>query len=460
MNRHFYLVLLPLFLLVFSCSRSETELSRYQTHIHGHITVSTDLDTIRDYSGFQLLISRFQGPGEHRDTLYYAVTDEDGHYHGDATFTTPGLYTMLVMRRGEELAWTDMVLAENDTIQFEAEFPDVERTATIQSSENDLYRSYLRLQSGVNRLFQFAGAGQVSGDTLQTEIRKWSDLHWDFHQENPHTFAGRQSAASSIRLLQGLDTDLMLQRLDHAVEEDPLFIPFASIAGVRHYAEQQGLDRALTYIDSLSARDPGERIRMQLQMNRVKLLYDSARVAVAREELEEFRNHYSGITEADSWIERFEYDLTKLAPGSELPDFKITSTDGREVSRESKRGAPYILEFTRLDNLLYQEQFDRNIAIHHIYKNYGIDFVTIPFGANNVMMEAFFEERARLWSFAEPGSFEPDKLIERFNINVVPTRILVDRHGNVVRKYEGTEYNDIIRGLQAVLRENQTEEPS
>ncbi|MEX0890448.1 MAG: hypothetical protein WDZ33_02820, partial [Balneolaceae bacterium] len=112
------------------------------------------------------------------------------------------------------------------------------------------------------------------------------------------------------------------------------------------------------------------------------------------------------------------------------------------------------------DNLLYQEQFDRNIAIHHIYKNYGIDFVTIPFGANNVMMEAFFEERARLWSFAEPGSFEPDKLIERFNINVVPTRILVDRHGNVVRKYEGTEYNDIIRGLQAVLRENQTEEPS
>jgi len=460
MLRKNYLVLFFTLLLLAGCGRSGEDVPGQRAHIHGAITVDESLDTLRDYSGFQLLISRYQGPGEHRDTLYYAETNIDGHYHGDAKFTNPGLYTLMVMRRGEELAWSDMVLADGDTIQFEAEFPDVERTATIQSRENDLYRSYLRLQTGVNRLFQFAGAGQVSGDTLEAEIRKWSDLHWDFHIENVNTFAGRLAASASVRLLRDLDDDLMLRRIRLAVDNDPLFIPFAANTGVQYYSRLKGLDRALAYIDSLSSLNPEARIEMQLKMDRVKLLYDSARVEVARMELEEFRNRYAGNDMADRWVERFEYDLTKLAPGSELPDFQIRSVDGRDLSRDSKRGSPYILEFTRLDNLLYQDQFDRNIAIHHIYKNYGIDFITIPFGTTPVMLEAFFQERARLWPFADPESFNPDEIIERFNINVVPTRILVDRNGNVVRKYEGTEYNDIIRGLQSVLRVNGAEEPS
>jgi len=107
---------------------------------------------------------------------------------------------------------------------------------------------------------------------------------------------------------------------------------------------------------------------------------------------------------------------------------------------------------------LYQQQFDRNIAIYHIYKNYGLEFLTVPFDATEVILNAFFDERARLWPFAQPGTFNTDDLREKFNLNTLPTRILVDKNGIIVRKYEGTEFNDIVRGLQIVLTDINEEE--
>jgi hypothetical protein len=188
------------------------------------------------------------------------------------------------------------------------------------------------------------------------------------------------------------------------------------------------------------------------------MLYDSARVDRSRQELEEFRERFAGNQVADFWIERFEYDLERLAPGADMPAFVIEDLDGQSITNSSLSGQPYILEFTRLDNLLYQDQFDRNVAIHHIYKNYGVDFITIPFDASEIVIDAFFEERAQLWPVALPGTFDRDELIERFNINVIPTRILVDASGRVVRKYEGTEYNDIISGLRHVINREPIQE--
>ncbi|MEX1212754.1 MAG: hypothetical protein WEA36_07910 [Balneolaceae bacterium] len=445
-------------LLLSACGPSE-EGELHSAQIYGQITVDEELDTLRDYSQFELLIQQRLAGGLQTDTVFFAETDGDGYYGGEAQFSNSGIYSLRVSRYGEELAWSDLVLAPEDTIEFSAEFPDVEQTATISSRENDLYRSYLRLQTGVNRLFRFAQAGYVSGDSLNQEIQKWSDLMWDFHLDHPNRFTGRQSGAASLRLLEGWNDSLMVTRLENAVERDPQFIPFASRIGVQFHARTEGLDRALTYLDSLRGKSPDEEFHRQLSMTRVKLLYDSSRVDQARQEFAEFKRTYAGREDTDAWVERIEDDLTRLAPGSDIPDFSIETVDGQTLSRELKMGSPYILEFTRFDNPLYQDQFERNVAIHHIYKNYGIDFITIPFGANEIVLNAFFEERTRLWPVAVPSSFEATDLVEQFNINVIPTRILVDRHGHVVRKYEGTEYADIIRGLRLVLDGTEPEEP-
>lgn len=443
---------------IVACSSMNEEPVREQAYIHGRITVDAGLDTTSDFSGIELLITQANLNGELNDTLFIANTDSSGYFGADAEFDRRSLYSMLVKRNSNTLAILDVVLAAGDTVQINGELPDIQVNAEVSSTENDLLVFYDRLDRGVSRIFQFANLGIVTGDTLETEINKWSDLFWDFYEEYEDSYAGEEAARMSVGLLEGWNDEVMIQRLDTLVSRDPGFVSFASEVGTSYHAYTGNYDRALRYLDSLSALDLDERTSMRLQMNRIKLQYDSARVDAAKEELLEFRERYAEDPDAAIWLDRFEYDLTALASGSPVPPFEFVTFGGDTVTEESLIGQAYMLELTRLDNSLYQQQYERGLAIYQIYSNYGIQFLTVPFVANDVIVDAFFEERLRLWPVARPGSFSQEDLREAFNINIVPTRILVDRDGNVVRKYEGTEFNDIISGLRQVINPN-TEEP-
>jgi len=451
-------LLLSGLILISSCNRHEEETSLI-TWIHGSITVDPEVDASGDYGGIELLILEPEQREGVRDTIFYSQTDTDGSYSGEAAFDVNSLYTMRISRRNNELARVDLVLAEHDTIHFDAELPDIESSYSITSEENDLFESYNRLRTGVNRLYQFAGAGVVTGDSLNTELRKWGDLFWDLYEKNPDRYAGRQAAMASIQIVDGLDSDLMISRLRSALDRDPLFIPVATAIGTQYYAEQHDLDYALAWIDTLKGRSDQDQL-MNLEMTRIKLLYDSARVDAAKLEFDQFREAFGDEEQAATWIDRFEEDLETFAPGSPLPDFRLTSLEGDTLTRDTLIGSAYVLEFSRLDNRLYLDQFDRSTILHHIYKNYGIDFITVPIAATESLINAFFEERPRLWTVIQPDTFDPEDLRSRFNLNVLPTRILVDREGRVVRKYEGTEYSDIIRGFQSILTTHSEEEPS
>ncbi len=109
-----------------------------------------------------------------------------------------------------------------------------------------------------------------------------------------------------------------------------------------------------------------------------------------------------------------------------------------------------MLEITRFDNALYQDQYDRTVAIYQIYRNFDLEIITVPVSVSDVMFSAFFEERNRLWSFVRPNSFDTEALVERLNLNRVPTRFLVDSDGTIIGRYIGTEYDNILDGLQRI----------
>jgi hypothetical protein len=459
-NIYIHSCFIAVLLLLAACSQEERVEPFYQAHITGSITVEEQLDPSRDYSGIELKILRPDTLGQLNDTLFFAITDRDGYFAADARIPQDDIYSITISRRSNPLGHVNLVLADQDTVRFNAELPNLEETVEIESRENDLFRTYERLQTGVNRLLQFANAGYVTQDTLDMELRKWSDMFWEFYLENNDSFAGEESAATSISLLEGWEDSLMVERLNVIIESNPSLIPFASQVGTRYYSEEYGLEQALSFIESLKNKEIDNRVNMELKMSQIKMLYDSARVDAARLELEEFKEQYMNFRDAASWVERFEYDLTSLAPGSELPEFEMVSIDGDTISKDSMLGTSYVIEFTSLDNFLYQQQYDRTVAIYHIYKNYNVEFITIPLHTSTVVVNAFFEERAKLWPFAQPGLFDEEGLRDEFNLNILPTRILVDENGNIVRKYEGTEFNDIVRGLQIVLTNNTEEETS
>jgi glutathione peroxidase-family protein len=424
--------------------------------IKGEITVSADVDTTGDYSGIGLFIGRPSASGE-RDTLFYSVTDSTGQHFGTPEIENSGLYPVFISRNNNLLGIFNVVLAAGDTVTISGQLPNISETATIESRENEVYEKYDRLQRGFQRVVNFVNTRGLSSDSVEAEIYKWSDLFWDLHQENPNTFAGLRSAAVSASILEGWDNDKMLARTDSLLAEYNELPAGLRRQLTQFYATRDSLESSLEFLDTVEQQYADDESRLEIKQERIKLLYDSSRTDMAGNLLDEFKQTYAQNESAMEWAERMGYDITTLAPGKPFPEFSLSSREDSTISSETLEGTPFMIEFTRLDNPLYQQQYDRVLAIQQIYSNYGLEVITVPIGANDVVFDAFFEERARLWRFADPDSFYADELIIKYNLNSYPTRFLVNADGNIVQRLVGTEFDGVIQGLQKTLTQQQTE---
>lgn len=444
---------LPVFILIaligWGCSSDDR---KKQAVVSGHFSIADSAGQPGNLLPVDVTIILEDSVEAAPDTLFHAATDSDGAFSGEAFFSEKKQYSAFISRNGRNVVRFAIILAEDDSVEISGRFPDIEQTLTVSSQEHDAMRQLGNLNRGFQRIARFANAGKLRGDTLQQELSKWSDLYMDLYNENKGTRAGELAVAESVRLLEGWNNTEMMKRIRKVQERDAL-APLAADHGKDYLAQNQGLEAALAYLDTLSNITEGHDQKMRIRMERIGLLYDSARVAAARKDLEAFREQYAADSTARQWAESIGYDLNYLSPGDQLPDFEFRQQGGT-VSRDSLLGNPYILEVTRLANPLYQEQFDRTVVIHSIYKNFGLNVVTLPLDESQITVDAFFDERIKPWPVADAQAFDREKLLEMFNIRLIPTRFLVDEKGEIVRKYVGREFQDIIKDLQTITNQD------
>lgn len=418
--------------------------------VKGQITVADSVDSSKDFGGIEVTIIRKDSANAPADTLFHEVTDTTGHFKGEASFAKRSQYPLIVSRNHKNLGQAAVILADKDTLTISAELPGFRPTFSIQSREHDALKTYQRVDRSFQRVAAYANAGRIKGDSLGMELKKWSGIFWQVYQKNKGTMASQLAASESVRLLQGLDNQAMMHKI-RTIQDDDELVGIAATYGKEYLAQQKGLHRALGYLDSLQKMTQKKDMNMRIQMERIKLLYDSAKVKNAKADLETFQQSFKENKKAQSWADAISYDLNYLSPGDSIPSFSFEA-DGRTISRDSLLGTPYILEISTLANQLYQEQYDRTIVIHSIYKNYGLQVVTIPLDQSQVTIDAFFSERVKAWPVASANTFNADSLLTKFNVRVIPTRFLVNRKGNIVRKYIGREYQDIIQGIQTLTK--------
>jgi glutathione peroxidase-family protein len=317
--------------------------------------------------------------------------------------------------------------------------------------------TFQRLGKNFRRVMQLSRSGQLKGDTLRDELQKWTNLYWDVYEDEKGTFASNFAAREAIKILESFDKPQMMNRI-RAVDGHDDLSDLGATFGKRYIANNKGLDSALVYLDSLAKSTESANSSKRIAREEIKLLYDSARVDKAQQKLTAFKDAYPEDS-TSNWVESMSYDLNYLSPGDTIPQFQF-SHNGKVISRDTLSGTPYILEITQLSNRLYQEQFDRTVVIHSIYKNYGLQVVTLPLDESQVTVDAFFEERVKPWPVADAQAFDRDQLLEKFNIRMIPTRFLVDENGKIIRKYVGNEFDDVIRGIQKIINKENNEEPA
>lgn len=440
-----------LFLLALGsgCSSDEETLT---TPVRGTITVADSVGSSGNYSGISITIINKDSSAAEADTLYHSTTDREGGFSGIARFPKRGQYAMLFSRNEQPLVRGGIILSPGDTVNITGELPGLAQTLKIRSKEHDALALYNRVERNFQRVTAFARAGRLKGDSLVTELRKWPDIFWQVYQEYPESLAGGLGAKRSIELLSEWDPAAMMHKIRQIQQDDDLVF-LAATHGKNYLAQVKGLDYSLSYLDSLKRQTDSSQELMRIQMERINLLYDSARVEEARKSLADFKNKYKEDEVADAWAESMTYDLEYLSPGDAIPEFSFRSK-GKEISRENLKGKPYLLEITPLANPLYLQQYDRSVVIYNIYKNYNFEIVTIPLDTSQVTINAFFEERIQPWPVAPANAFDRDSLIKTFNIQKVPVRFLVDSQGRIARRYIGREYTDVIQGIQQIMNTN------
>ncbi len=432
--------------LTFSCNGT-SELKQETTVVKGTITVDEVLDDSGDFSGIEILIASYRE--EREDTVFQAITDIAGYFQGVATFDRKSEYVFLVSRNENRLASAILILADNDTVSVNASLPDFEQTLRISSVENDAYAVYRRLNRQFDRIATLINSGQVPGTEVEEQVLTWSNLFWSMREDYPNTLAASRASATAIEILDGWDDDLVLQRISE-VDYDPEVIESILFTGKSAMLRKEGLDATVAFLDDLKSNTTQDLDKILIDINIIELLYDSLRVDDARTRFEAFQRAHPQDGEVSHWSRSFAFDLKNLAPGMPFPEFAITVDGGNPISNAMIEGDIILFDFARLDDRTYQQRFLEMLVLYEEFGDH-MRFISVPAHDSQIMINAFFEERGRLWEVADAGEYQRDDFLEQLNLDQFPVRFLVDAEGNIIRKYYGYSLGLVRQDLNNLL---------
>ena len=125
-------------------------------------------------------------------------------------------------------------------------------------------------------------------------------------------------------------------------------------------------------------------------------------------------------------------------PGMRAPGFTVATVEGDSVSIESLRGNPVLLEFYRPQDPEYRQQLPARNALADMVGEDRLQYVALSLEPDPDLNEAFREGREVPGRHVVLTDGLDHPMAEAYNVSVLPTRILIDREGNIVRKYVGS----------------------
>lgn len=415
------------------------------------IDVTDSLDLTRNRQGFEFLLYSQEMQNSPIDTLFIGETDSMGNIEGSISFGEPGAYPLQISRDGSPILSMRVLLAPNDTVLFTGEFPEIGETLKVDSREQRAVEVFDRVDAGFTRTRRFIAMGALADTAIVDELRKWANLYEQVYHDYPETFASSFALEAAVQILSNIDQQKMMSLIDQGLENEKS-LGLALTFGKDYMSSKNGFEEGLSYLDSLKIIVSNKEQTRAIDQMLVELYYDSLRIEQGKESLARFKRMYEDEEELSFWYKNMRFELEDLAPGTSVPAFSFVSTEGDTINEESIKGTPTLLEFTLMENGLYQQQYEELTVSYQLFAPQGFQIYTMAFDESATTILAFFEERDRFWSIAEPPTMDRKSLVETFNIQYYPTRILLDAKGQIIRKFIGEELDDFIPYLTPHLK--------
>ena len=439
-NAPFLKTFLLTFIGVFLCMSCGTNADAGQTQseevtsfVEGQITLSTEIDTLADYSGFEVLVAKTLD--DRVDTLAFAETNIEGFFSMDVVAPRADIYTLVIGRSGSILKIDEIVIAQDDSARIQMKFPFGNRPVMVRSRENAALLGYKNTMTLYDRdMKKFAVSGNATNDDFAALVDQTTELLWNLKESNPETIAARLSAVQSILLLEGWNDSLIVARTKLLEQEGEVF---GAVVGSARRAQVRvgGPESAVILMEELKegVQNPDNLVVLQSEL--VLALRDAGDMDQALDAARMLKMEYATDTTWIEWADKAIYDLEKLAPGMPAPPFQAIDIDGEPVSLDSFKGKHLLLEFYAPGTRFEQDLYLRNQAYELAGEGEGFELLSLSLQPDSLLNEAFFEGRDI------PGRhvFLPDggdaEILDAYNVVVLPTRFLIDPEGKIVGKY-------------------------
>lgn len=425
-----------------ACGQEEVaDAPSVRSSLKGRLTVLPEVDPTPDYRGFEVLIAVSQDGLP--DTLGYAVTDSTGNFAMDVTAPARGIYAIIISRSGQILKIGEIAVAEADSARLEAAFPMENRVLRVRSRENAAWMAYQNAKALNNQnLLELVQSGEYEDASVARQVQQTSTIMWTMRETFAGTMGAEMASSESVLMLAGWNDSLAVERA-HQVAPDNIQYVDVVRAGRRALARLSGQDAALSFLRAASDSVGTDAARAELQAEVVVAHMDSLDYEAARREARAMQEVYSE-TDWATWAERALYELNHLLPGMPAPPIAVRTAPGDSLRLETLRGKPVVLEFYNPQDAVYQREYEERDGL--FADSDHIHVLSISLEPDTLVNEALFDERVPLGTFVwAVGGFASD-IARRYNVNVLPTRYLIDQDGVLVAKY--------VRGAMAVLRED------
>ena len=418
-----------------------------RSHVKGSFSVRAEVDSTGDHAGFRVSVLG-QRDGD-VDTLGTAVTGRDGQFMFEVRAPEPGIYPISVERNGTQLALGEFVAVDGDSVEVSAVFPTGARRLRIVSGENAAWTAYRNAKTQHNySMAALIGGGDYTPGDLEQVITQTSTVLWNIHGTYEGTIGGDLAKAESVIMLEGWNDSLVVARYPEISPNNASIVELARAAR-RSLARLEGGEAALSLLRSLQAAADDER-KPGIMAEIVIAYADSNRTSEAVETASELRRLFPESPWA-SWASRATYDLENLQPGMEAPAFALLDKEGVELTSSNQLGRFVILEFFDPLEPLYQRELAARNNIASKIDERLFAYVSVSVQADAAINEAFFEEQEHPGYFVLDGGGLEQQVARDFNINIIPTRVLIDPDGRIVAKYTGPALDDLEADLVSII---------
>jgi len=440
-------VIIPflLFLILTGCAGN----TDYPVHsrVEGQLSVRTDIDSTADYNGFR--ISVLTQKDGNVDTLGTAVTASDGIFMMDVFAPAEGVYPIVVERNGATLTMGEFVAVNDDSVSVSGTFPLGPRSLRIISQENAAWTAYKNAKAQHNRsMVEVIQSDGYTPEDLGRVAGQTSTILWSIKNTYPGTIGADIAMAESIAMMEGWDDSLVLERLKE-VNYDNESIVAVVRAARRSKTRMEGQDSAFALLQDFEMKVPEDKVP-GIRAERVIAYSDGGLIDEAIAIATDLRREYPDSPWAE-WATRATYDLENLQPGMNAPVYSVTSRSGDTITSSTMESKFVILEFFDPAEQIWQRDLEVRDGISRALSDFMFQTVAVSVEPDIDINEALFDgaDHPGHFVFSEEGLDQ--QIVKDFNVNVLPTRFLIDPDGILVAKYTGGALMDLERDLASIV---------